>query len=472
MKTKRVTFPVALVATLLFACNGGVGGRDDGGVGGDGGGGTGASGWGSGTLVSNARNFLDYNLYAGGVDVNDSGVAVALWVEESTSSGVKRLWSNVYRAGVWGAPTAVGEGSIVEGSVSVTPSGDAMVVYAQSQRVQAKRYLAASDTWTSETPVSVDSTFPHSPSVAADGLGNAIAVWIQDGQVWSRRYDASAGWSATVTQLSASPRSVYTPKITVDGSNRFTAVWIEDTAPFNPSLPGGGPNKPTAHARRYVADWEADQRIGWANTDLRGDFDSAGRMWIDANSAGSVFVVWEQSRTLLSGSLQQSVDAARFNPVAGAWSPPEIIATHDANLSWPQVGVDNSGRALAIWTRSETNGGSVQSVRGSWFNTASGMWGTQELLDQTGTSAISDAVLAIDGAGNGELAWNESGKGMIEHRFSAAADAWGAWNTLVPGTQNLRLDMSDTGYAVLLGDRLNTSPLPFTREAWAWVYTP
>jgi hypothetical protein len=82
-----------------------------------------------------------------------------------------------------------------------------------------------------------------------------------------------------------------------------------------------------------------------------------------------------------------------------------------------------------------TNGGSVQSVRGSWFNTASGTWGTPELLDQTGTSAISDSVLAIDGAGNGELAWDEPGKGTIEHRFSAAAGAWGSWNTLVPGTE-------------------------------------
>jgi hypothetical protein len=195
-------------------------------------------------------------------------------------------------------------------------------------------------------------------------------------------------------------------------------------------------------------------------------------MWIDANSAGSVFVVWEQSRMLLSGSLQHSVDAARFNPVASTWSPPQIIATHDAYLSWPQVAVDNSGRALAIWNRDETNGGSTTSLRGSWFNTASGTWGAPELLDQTGTSAISDAVLAIDGAGNGELAWDEPGKGVAEHRFSAAAGAWGSWNMLGQGTVNLRLDMSDTGYAVLIGDRLNTSPLPFTREAWAWVYVP
>src|SRR5678815_4107534 len=135
MKTKRVKFPVALVVMLCFACGGGVGGRQDGGGGGDdggandGGSGTGARGWSSGTLVSNARNFFDYDLFASDADVNESGVAVALWVEDSTSSSMDRLWSNVYRAGVWGAPTALGDLGSVGGSVAVMPSGDAMVLY-------------------------------------------------------------------------------------------------------------------------------------------------------------------------------------------------------------------------------------------------------------------------------------------------------------------------------------------------------
>lgn len=477
MKVQRVTFAVASVALLLLACHGGSGGGRDagGGAGDDGSGGTAASGWGSGTMISDARNFFDYELFAGAVAVNDSGVAVALWGERITATDMSRLWGNVYRAGVWSVPIALGDPGSGDGSVSVLPNGDAMVVYVQSQHVQAKRYLAASDRWTSSAPISVDSPaglFPSSPRVVTDRLGNAMAVWSQGDQVWARRYDASAGWSATVAQLSTSPRTAFTPTIVVDGNNRFTAVWVEDTAPFDPSLPGGGPNHPTAHARRYVADWEPDQRIGWAGTDLPGEFDSAGRIWIAANSAGSVFVVWEQSRTQPDNTIQRSIDAARFDPAAGAWRSPETIASHDANLSWPQVAVDSSGRALAGWIRDETSGpgNSPVSMRGSWFNTASGTWGAEELLDQTGTGAVSDSALAIDGAGNVELAWDESGKGTIEHRFSAGA--WGAWNRLPPGADNLRLAMSDNGHAVLIGDRLDISPIPFTREVWAWVYTP
>jgi hypothetical protein len=137
------------------------------------------------------------------------------------------------------------------------------------------------------------------------------------------------------------------------------------------------------------------------------------------------------------------------------------------------VAVDNSGRALAIWNRTETLGGGVTSVRGSWFT---GTWSAPELLDETGTGSVSDAVLAMDGAGNAEVAWIDGVKGLVERRFTAASSSWGSWNPRSPsssnGNPNVRLDMSDSGHAVLISDYFNLSPIPWTMELWAWVYTP
>lgn len=467
MKTRRLKTPLA--AMFLLACHGGAASTPDGGggTGSDGGGGTPASGWSHETLINHPPSFIDYDLSASAVGINASGIAVALWREQPMPSGMNLLWANVYRAGVWGAPLAIADPGSSEGAVSVLPNGDAMVVYVQPPSIQVKRYLLATGTWTAATQLSVDPAASSSPRIAADRLGNAIAIWIQGDQIWARRYDASAGWAATVTQLSASPRLVYVPEITVDGDNRFTAVWVEDSAPFDPS---GGTDQATPHARRYVTDWEVDQRVGWAPTDLLGDFDSAGRIAVDAGRAGSVFVVWEQFHTQPDQSLQQTIDAARFDPIAGAWSKPETIATHSSNLSWPQVAVDGSGRALTSWSRQDASDPHIVSLQGSRFDAASGTWGTPELLDQTGTNEIQEAVLAIDDAGNGDAVWFEPNKGVIDRRFGATTGAWGTWNVIGHGVDNLRLAMSENGHAVVIGDRLDLSA--GTREVWAWVYTP
>jgi hypothetical protein len=193
---------------------------------------------------------------------------------------------------------------------------------------------------------------------------------------------------------------------------------------------------------------------------------------VDTNVAGEVFVIWEQSRTLANSSLEHSVDTARFDPGNGTWSRAATIATHSAYLSWPQVAVDSSGNALAIWDRTETLGGSVSSVRGSWFDPASSAWGAPILIDETGTGDVSDVTFALDAAGNAEVVWYENGKGMIERRYSAGAGLWGTFNPRTPASSRLTLDMSDTGYAVLIGDSMDYSAIPWTVAAWSWVYTP
>jgi hypothetical protein len=440
--------------------------------------------WSSASRISDARSSIEYELYATAVAVNRKGTAMALWVEEDKSSGIERLWSSCYRGG-WSVPSAVAEIGSKDGAVSVLPDGDAIVVYAQqayealnlatSQRIYAKRFRTANNSWGAATQISVDFTddrWPTTPSIASDAKGNALAVWTHDRQVWARRYIANSGWSTAAIQLSDSPRSASSPKVVADANGVFTAAWIEDSDAYNPALPGGGPNKSAVVARRLDGEWGVEHRIGWSPADLAGKFDSANRLSLDANAAGSVLVVWEQTRTLADGSNQKSIDAAHFAPERDSWSRPEIIATHSASLSWPRVALADNGRALAIWMRSETQGEGATSLRGSWFNPTTRAWGPPELFDQTGSASISDAVLAMDAAGNVELAWNEVGKGMVEHRFNAKSGTWGGWNTRPPSGSDLQLAMSDTGHAVLIGDYLNLNPLPWTREISAWAYAP
>lgn len=444
-----------------------------------------ATGWSSGVRISAARDFFYYSaMWPGAVDINDAGVAVALWSEEGSEYW---LHANVYQGGAWSTPAQIGDKGSLAPSVAVTAGGDAIAVYQQrifdvsdiwiKTAIYSRRYDHIAGTWTAAEQISADSlTDDHAwePSVAADSNGNAIAVWQHEGEVWSRRFNATLGaWEASPTPLSSSPRGVYTPKIVVDGADAFTAVWIQDSDAFDGGLPGGGPNHPTPYARRYVAgNWEASsQRIGWPGTDfLYGQFDGGGRFWVDANAAGDVFVVWEQGRTLADTSYQKSVDTARFDSGTGMWVGAATIAIHTDYLSWPQVAVDDSGNALAVWNRTETTG---SSARGAWFNASAGTWGAPELIDETGIGDISDVVVGIDGSGNAEVAWYETGKGMIERRYDATGGTgWGPFNKHTPGSTRLILDMSDTGHAVLVGEYMDYGMTTWTRADWAWVLTP
>lgn len=442
------------------------------------------AGWSSVAVLASV-DFLYTDIYSGAVSINDAGTAISMWVQSPTSTGPSSVYADVYQNGAWGASLKLGDPGAVSPSVTVMPNGDAVAVYEQrawdsvyryypSSSIYSSRYNHLTGTWTAAELIGGNLTtgFAHEPDVVADSNGNAMAVWMDPtSQVFARRYDATLGaWEAVATQLSNSPRGVNTPKIVVDGNNVFTAVWIEDTGVYNPSLPGGGPNYPTPTARRYVGgSWGADsQRIGWSPVDFPySDIGYAQRPWIDVNSAGDVTVVWEQNRVLADLSIQYSVDTARLDSVSGAWSAPSTIATNTSYLSWPQVAVDSTGNAMAVWIKDEpTANSSAKSAQVTSFNKATGTWSTPTLIDQGGGS-VYVCVMGMDSNGNAAVVWLDN-YGMTERRYTASTSTWSAFKALTPVPTDIRLNVSDTGYAVLQGASQSLG----TNSLWSWIYTP
>lgn len=447
------------------------------------------AGWSSAKQLASV-DFFYTDIYTGAVSVNNTGTAVSLWIQSPNSSGPSSVYANVYQNGAWGTSFKLGGTGSLMPSVSVTPDGDAVAVYEQqvwdaslsyftSSSIYSRRYNHLTGTWTAAEQIGGSPTtgYAHEPYVVVDSNGNAMAAWMDPtNQVFARRYDATLGaWEAASTQLSNSPQGAYTPRIAVDGNNVFTAVWIEDTGAYNPSLPGGGPNYPTPTARRYVGgSWGAgSQRIGWSPSDFPyGNYAGAERPWIDVNTAGDVSVVWEQIRTLADLTTQFSVDTARFDPVAGTWSAPSSIATNTNYLSWPQVAVDSTGNAMAVWVKHPPAGSSTNSnsVESSSFTKATGTWSASTLIDQ-GSSSVSECVMGMDSSGNVEVVWADN-NGMTGRRYTATTGTWGSFNARTPASTNLILNMSDTGYAVLQGSSQTMGTTTFMNNAWSWILTP
>ncbi len=446
------------------------------------------AGWSSVKQLASV-DFYYTDIYTGAASVNNTGTAVSLWIQSPTSSGPGSVYANVYQNGAWSTSFKLGDTGSLMPSVTVTPGGDAVAVYEQqvwdatlsyttSSSIYSRRYNHLTGTWTAAELIGGSPTtgYAYEPYVVADSNGNAMAVWMDPtNQVYARRYDTTLGaWEAASTQLSNSPRGVYTPKIVVDGNNVFTAVWIEDTGAYDPSLPGGGPNHPTPTARRYVGgSWGAgSQRIGWSPTDFPySDSDYAERPWVGVNTAGDVSVVWEQTRTLADLTTQFSVDTARFDSGSGTWSAPSSIATNSNYLSWPQVAVDSTGNAMAVWVKHDPPAGSsTSSAQSSSFNKAAGTWSAPTLIDQ-GSGSVSECVMGMDSSGNAEVVWADN-NGMTERRYTAATGTWGAFNALTPASTSLILNMSNTGYAVLQGSSQTYGTTTFMNNDWSWILTP
>jgi hypothetical protein len=444
-----------------------------------------AGGWSDGTQVGLTADF--FSISPQSVQINNAGTAVAGW-QETNFWGDSYVYANIYQGGTWHTATLLGSLGASSISVALTPSGDAIAVYCQSffnalgpvrTLLNSRRYNHLTDTWSAAEQISVstvDGSFASDPGIAVDSNGNAIAIWMEDSETWARRFDATLGaWETSATHLSTryQYQSVeYPPKIVVDGSNIFTAVWVEADAL-------GAKINATVFARRFNATpntWDTSVRIGHDPAVLPGTYDGASFPWVDVNTAGNVFVVWQQRTTLPDNTTQYSIDSSRFDPVAKTWSTPVALTAIASLAPLPgvreslaystRVAVDNAGNAMAAWLQTGTTGSSLQTAR---FAATGNTWSAPMLTDQTGTDTIASIVLGIDGNGNAEVIWSDT-TGIVERRYNAATSAWSGFNAILGPKPNALIGaMSDTGNAALLGD---TTGSTLRVAAWGWTLTP
>ena len=141
------------------------------------------------------------------VTVDPSGNAVAVF---SQSDGTHHIFANRFTptAG-WGAPEVVDDddGADARGAqVAVDPSGNAVVVWEQSEGVPApytifaNRFTPTAGWGAPEQIETDDGGYAAYPQVAVDPSGNAIAVWQQQGgardTIFANRFTPTAGWGA------------------------------------------------------------------------------------------------------------------------------------------------------------------------------------------------------------------------------------------------------------------------------------
>jgi hypothetical protein len=355
------------------------------------------------------------------VAVDGSGNAVAVWVQ----IGYPRwdIYANRYAAGSgWGNANLIetdDAGNAYGPQVAVDASGNAVAVWFQAEEdfslpfpylrdnIWANRYVAGSG-WGTATLIETDAGFALDPQVAVDGKGNAVAVWSQsDGtrfSIWANRYVAESGWGTATLIETDEAGDAWAPQVAVDGGGNALAVWHQSDGTRN-----------NIWANRYAADsgWE---RATLIETDDAGD---AQHPQVAVDRSGNAVAVWYQSNGTLNNTW-----ANRYAAGSG-WERATLIETDNAgDAQDPQVAVDGSGNALAVWYQSD---GTRNNIWANRYAAGSG-WERATLIETDDAGDAQNPQVAIDGSGEAVAVWYQS-DGTLNNTWANRYAAESGWKT-------------------------------------------
>ncbi|GFO69508.1 hypothetical protein GMLC_30870 [Geomonas limicola] len=415
----------------------------------------------SSTLWDAARGAKAQGLQLG---VSADGHPLAVWVEDTGQGGtslVKAQWLE------GGTPVTVstGQGQATNPQVARDAAGNAYLAWCEytggANDIWTSRYHPGSGWGTPARLTSTDSnSYTGSPSIASDANGNLLLAWTQfNRNVNSNHFDiylsslsgGTGSWSAPA-RVSNGVNSAYQAIVVQSGVGSACLAWIQaldDGSTSNgasevyaATLQEGTPGTPVK-----LNALPGSSRIVYGQLQLA--MNQAGVVmaaWVQANQLG-FFDVWCARRT-----------------AGGAWE--DAVSVSEGNLGecyQPSLALNGSGAALLAWMQQNdaqqlAGGDPTQRIVTSNYLPGSG-WGAPQAVSPAAYFAFAPQ-LALDATGNATAVWYqiEAGQAMVR---SARLVAGGSW-----GTPVLEAATTTDGYQVYPVPRVTCVPAGRTFIAW------
>jgi hypothetical protein len=194
-------------------------------------------------------------------------------------------------------------------------------------------------------------------------------------------YDGTWGFATLVETNSGNAQR---PQVAVDSSGNATAVWHQsDGTRFN------------IWANRYTSG------TGWGAAALI-ETDNAGDAFypqVAVDPSGNATAVWYQS-----DGTRNNILANHYTSGTG-WGTAVLIETDNAGSAYyPQVAIDSSGNATAVWTQHDGTRNNIWSNR---YTSGTG-WGTAALIETDNAGNAYAPHVAVDSSGNATPVWTQS----------------------------------------------------------------
>ena len=248
---------------------------------------------------------------------------------------------------------------------------------------------------------------------------------------------ASAESWARYDSLSGSSRD--SPELTVDSTGRVTAVWLSQMSV--------GRNFVEASTLKNGGSWSRPVII--SDTD---SVDSGGPVQIASDSSGRAIAIW--SERIGTTTVVQSSSSLN----GAAWTDP-VPLSDPTQPSWnPQITVDATGRAIAVWLSSRPDGTFVQSSTSE----SGGAWSAAPDTLSAPVYPLSPQI-TVSATGLATAIWvrlGDGGENLLESSTSQNGGDWSAPTVVSDqGTiGQMQITASAAGLATAVWVRFDTNP--------------
>ena len=276
-----------------------------------------------------------------------------------------------------------------------------------------KRWNTISSTWAMTEVVSTESTGnSYFPTIAVDGAGSVHVAWQDltnyggsgtDYDIFYKRWNAtSSTWTTTEVVSTESTAHSMDSTIAVDVAGNVHVTW-EDLTNYG----GSGTDYDIFYKRwNFISStWTTTEVVSTESTS--NSFSST----IAVDVAGNVHVAWEDLTNYGGSGADQDTFYKRWNTISSTWTTTEVISTESTSTSsYPMIMVDDAKNAHVVWHDQTDYGGSGTDADIFYkrWNATSSTWTTTEVVSTESTDASVSPTIAVDGAGNTHVAWEDA----------------------------------------------------------------
>jgi hypothetical protein len=375
------------------------------------------------------------NVWNPQVAMDASGNAIAVFQDDG---GNDRVYANRWNGSTWGGAAQIDAGGGNDAGapqIAMDGSGNAVAVFSQSDGVNSRVYANRwnGSTWSGAALIDAGGgNSAHGPRVAMDGSGNAVAVFLQwNGtglRVYANRWNGST-WSGATLIDAGGGNDAYDPRVAMDGSGNAVAVFRLYT----------GINYRVYANRWNGSTWSVATLIDASPGDPHDDARGQQVAMDGSGNAVAVFMQWDTMWGIWH------VYANRWN--GSTWSGAALIDAGGGNSAHdPQVAMDGSGNAVAVF--SQYDGGNDR-VRANRWNGST--WSGAAQIDAGGGNGADAPQVAMDGSGNAVAVFSQSDG--VNSRVYA-----NRWNGPIRINYQPAASQTPPGYFIDSGDPYGTPP--------------